>query len=145
VAKGKGKQGIKLEDILTTIPMFRGLSVRQLKRVAGLCEVVNYMAGHSIVRQGEAGDAFYVVLAGQGKVTSGRKFLRHVLPGDHFGEIAVIDGGPRTATVTSETPMTMLMLKRKDFQTAMKNDPDLAHKMMVELAKMFRRVSEQET
>lgn len=145
MAKGKGKPSTKLEDVLAMVPMFRGLSARQLKKVANLCEVADFMAGAAIVKQGDVGDAFYVVLTGQGKVTSGRRFIHHVLPGDHFGEIAVIDGGPRTATVTSETPMTLLMLRRRDFQKAMRSDPELAYKMMTELAKMFRRVSEQET
>lgn len=131
----------KLEDVLGLVPMFRGLSKRQLKSLAGLCEVGDYMAEHSIVRQGEPGDAFYVVLTGQGKVTSGRKFLGRVLPGDHFGEIAVLDGGPRSATVTSETPMTLLILRRRDFLKALRGDPDLAAHMMAELAGMFRRIS----
>lgn len=144
-AKGKGKGSTKLEDVLAMVPMFRGLSAKQVKKVASLCEVADFMAGAKIVKQGDTGDAFYVVLTGQGKVTSGRRFVHHVLPGDHFGEIAVIDGGPRTATVASETPMTLLMLKRTDFQAAMKADSDLAYKMMIELAKMFRRVTEQET
>ena len=58
----------KLEGVLDLVPMFRGLSKRQLKHLASLCEVGDYMADHSIVRQGDPGDAFYVVLTGQAKV-----------------------------------------------------------------------------
>jgi CRP-like cAMP-binding protein len=135
----------KLEVVLGLVPMFRGLSKRQLKHLADLCEVADYMAEHSIVRQGEPGDAFYVVLTGQAKITIGRRFLGRVLPGDHFGEIAVLDGGPRSATVTSETPMTLLVLRREEFLKALRDDPDLAAQMMVELARMFRRVSDSQT
>ena len=53
----------------------------------------------------------------------------------------MIDGGPRTATITSETPMTLLILSRTNFRKAMKDDPELAYHMMVALAQMFRRVS----
>jgi CRP-like cAMP-binding protein len=135
----------KLEDVLALVPMFRGLSRRQLKQLAGYCEVGDYMAGAAIVKKGDEGDAFYVLLTGQAKVTDGRKFLVRLLPGDHFGEIAVIDGGPRTATVTTETESTLLILTRRNFRAAMMDDPELAFHMMGELARMFRRVSEQST
>jgi len=131
----------KLDDVLALIPLFHGLTRRQLKDLAGSFETAEFMAEHSIVRKGDPGDSFYVVLAGQAKVTSGRKFLTRLLPGDHFGEIAVIDGGPRTASVISETPMTLAILTRRAFHRAMREDPDLAFHMMTELAKMFRRVN----
>jgi CRP-like cAMP-binding protein len=135
----------KLEDVLELVPMFRGLSKRQLRHLASLCEVGDYMAEHSIVKKGDPGDAFYVVLTGQAKVTVGKRFLVRLLPGDHFGEIAVLDGGPRSATVTSETPMTLLILRRADFLKALRDDPDLAAHMMEELAGMIRRVSDSQT
>ena len=132
----------RLEDVLALVPTFRGLTRKQLKVLAGRCEVVDFMADHSIVRKGDPGDAFYVVLSGQARVVSGRKFLMRLLPGDHFGEIAVIDGGPRTASVISETPMTLAMLSQKNFRAEMRDDPELAFHMMTELAKLFRRVTE---
>jgi CRP-like cAMP-binding protein len=131
----------KLEDVLSMVPVFHGLSRKHLKWLAGYCEIADFMAAYPIVKQGDPGDAFYVVLDGQAKVTQGKRFLGRLLPGDHFGEIAVIDGGPRTATVTSETPMTLAILSRKNFRTAMTDDPELAYHMMVELAQMFRRVA----
>jgi len=131
-----------LEDVLALVPMFQGLSRRQLRAVTARCEVADFMADHSIVRKGDKGDAFYVVLTGQAKVMSGRKFITRLLPGDHFGEIAVIDGGPRTASVISETPMTLLVLTQKDFRQVMKDDPTLAFHMLTALARMFRRVNE---
>jgi CRP-like cAMP-binding protein len=130
----------KLEDVLSLVPLFRSLTRKQLKAVAGYCEIADYMADHSIVKKGDPGDAFYVVLTGQAKVVSGRRFIARLLPGDHFGEIAVIDGGPRTASVVSETPMTLAILSRRGFRKAMREDPELALHMMTELARMFRRV-----
>ena len=89
--------------------MFRGLSKRQLKHLASLCEVADYMADHSIVKQGDPGDALLRRAEGAGEGHRGQEFLGRIVPGDHFGEIAVLDGGPRSATVTSETPMTLLI------------------------------------
>jgi CRP-like cAMP-binding protein len=135
----------KPEDVLSLVPMFRGLSRRQLRHVASFCEFGDYMAGAAVVKKGDPGDAFFVVLTGQAKVTDGRKFLSRMLPGDHFGEIAVIDGGPRTATVTTETATSLLILTRRNFKKAMSDEPALAYHMMTELAKMFRRVSAADT
>src|SRR5947208_1972922 len=125
--------------------MFHELSKREIRKVAALCDVGDYMAGASIVKQGEPGDAFYVVLNGQAKVSTNGRFIGRMIPGDHFGEIAVLDGGERTATVTSETPMTLVILRRKDLLKALRSDANLALHMMTELAKMIRRVSKSTT
>jgi CRP/FNR family cyclic AMP-dependent transcriptional regulator len=135
----------KLEDVLALVPMFHGLPKRHLKHVAGLCEIGEYMANASIVKQGEMGDSFYVVLSGQAKVLVGKRFATRLLPGDHFGEIAVLDPGERTASVISETPMTLAILHRAQLQQALREDPELALHMMSELAKMFRRLSDSTT
>jgi CRP-like cAMP-binding protein len=130
----------KPEVLLATVPIFEGLSKKQLKAVAKSSEVVDYMAGHSIVREGDLGDSFFVVLHGQAKVSTGGKTINRLMPGDHFGEISLLDGDPRTATVTSETPMKMMMLERKDFIKAVANDPEMSLAMMRTLARMIRRV-----
>jgi CRP-like cAMP-binding protein len=132
---------IKLEQVLAYVPLLRGLSKRQLKHLASLFEVADYMADAAIVREGTKSDAFYVVLEGQAKVTANRRFLKRLVPGDHFGEIAAIDGGPRSATVTSETPVTLAVMNRKALLKALRDDPELSHQLMVELARMFRQAS----
>ncbi len=66
-----------------------------------------------------------------------------MVPGDHFGEIAAIDGGERSATVTSETPMTLAEMSRTSLHKALREDPDLAFQLMTELARMFRQVSKE--
>jgi CRP/FNR family transcriptional regulator, cyclic AMP receptor protein len=128
------------EAALAGVSLFEGLSKRQLRKIAEASEIVDYMAGHSIVREGEVGDSFFVVLEGQAKVTVKGRTVNRSLPGDHFGEISLLDGGPRTATVSSETPMTMLMLHRKDFQKVLEDDPEVAVALMEGLARMIRRV-----
>lgn len=132
---------IKLETVLGYVPLFRGLTKRQLKHLASLCEVAEYMADAAIVREGTPGDAFYVVLKGQAKITANKRFIRRVVPGDHFGEIAAIDGGERSASVISETPMTLAVMSRASLLKALRDDPDLAYHLMTELARMFRQVS----
>ncbi len=134
---------IKLEEVLSYVPLFRSLTKRQLKHLASLCTVADYMPGAAIVKEGTNGDAFYVVLTGEAKVTANKRFIRRLVPGDHFGEIAALDGGARSATVTSETPMTLAVMSRKSLLKALRDDPDIAYFLMAELARMFRRVSKE--
>jgi CRP/FNR family transcriptional regulator, cyclic AMP receptor protein len=131
----------KLEAVLAYVPLFRDLPKRHLKQIAGLCDVAEYMPDAAIVKQGDPGDAFFVVLKGQAKVTVNNRFVQRLLPGDHFGEIAVLDGGERSATVRSETPMQLVILQRRDLLKALKADPSLSVNLLTELAKMIRRVS----
>jgi CRP-like cAMP-binding protein len=131
----------KLDAVLAAVPLFEGLSRRHLKRLANDAEVADYMEDHAIVREGDAGDAFYVVLAGQAKITSKGRVINRVLPGDHFGEISLLDGDVRTATVTSETPMTLLMLPRPRFVKAVREEPDIAMNLLASLAKQVRRTT----
>jgi CRP-like cAMP-binding protein len=131
----------KLEDVLAYVPLFRGLNKRQLKHLAGLMDVAEFMADATIVREGTKGDAFYVVLKGQAAVTMSDRFLVRVVPGDHFGEIAALDGGERSATVTSETPLQLGVMSRKALTKALKDDPELAYALMSEMSRMIRRTS----
>jgi CRP-like cAMP-binding protein len=134
---------MKLDAVLAFVPLFRGLSKRQLKHLASLCEVADYMADAVIVKEGTDGDAFYVVLRGQAVVSAGGTFLARLVPGDHFGEIAALDGGPRSASVTSETPMTLAVMTRQSLVSALHDDPEISLKLMEELARMFRLASAQ--
>jgi CRP-like cAMP-binding protein len=130
----------KLDAELASVPLFEGLTKRQLKKVAEAAEVVDYMAGHSIVKEGDIGDSFFVVLVGQAKVSVKGRTVNRSLPGDHFGEISLLDGGPRTASVISETPMTMLMMTRSNFLDVLNDDPQISIALMESLARMIRRV-----
>jgi CRP-like cAMP-binding protein len=129
----------KLDLVLAEVPLFRELSKRQLKRLSDASEVAEFMGGHSIVREGDAGDSFYIVLTGQARVTMNGRFVKRLIPGDYFGEIALLDGGPRTATVAGETPLTLLILRRPVFIRAVRDDPGLATHLLAELGRMLRR------
>ncbi len=128
-------------DVLSRVPLFSGLSRRQLKRIGVLAEEVHYMESASVVREGEEGDSFFVIVEGQAKVIRrDRRVLNRLLPGDFFGEISLLDGGRRTASVVSETPLTLLMLERRPFAKMLREDPGIAVKMLGELAGRLRRM-----
>ncbi len=133
--------GKREQEALARVPLFSHLSRRSLKRLADLTEHVRYMEGASIVKEGHEGDAFFVILEGQAKALNRQgRVVNRMLPGDFFGEIALLDGGPRTATVVAETPLTMLQLTRPAFLRVLEDDPGVAVKLLEHVAAMLRRM-----
>jgi CRP/FNR family cyclic AMP-dependent transcriptional regulator len=130
----------KLDAVIATVPLFESLTKRHLKKVAGLTSTVEYNAGDTVIQEGEPGDSFFVAVSGQAKVVSGGKTLHRLIPGDHFGEISLLDGRPRSASVVAETPLSLLRLPRASFLRLVKEDADLARALLASLARMVRRV-----
>ncbi len=108
--------------------------------MAELAEIARFMAGASIVKQGVIGDSFYVVLTGQAKVVANGRTLHRLLPGDHFGEISLLDGGERTASVVAETPMTLLEITQKQFFSMLTKDPETTVALLEGIARAVRRM-----
>ncbi|MEO8423183.1 MAG: cyclic nucleotide-binding domain-containing protein [Actinomycetota bacterium] len=130
----------QLMTVLGAVPLFEDLSHKQLKKVADLAEVARFMAGATLVKQGEIGDSFYVVLTGQAKVIANKKTMNHLLPGDHFGEISLLDGGPRSASVVAETEMTLVIIRQKGFLALLAKDPEITMCLLEGMARTVRRL-----
>ena len=128
-------------DVLAQVPLFSELPPRIRKRIGDRMEEQRYMEGTRVVRYGDDGDSFYVIMEGEAKVQSrSDRTINRLLPGDFFGEISLLDGGPRTATVVAETPITMLVLARRDFRTLIESEPDVAVRLLRHAATMLRRL-----
>jgi CRP-like cAMP-binding protein len=129
------------QGALAQVPLFSGLAPRHLRRIGDLTEEQRYMEGARVVREGDVGDTFYVILEGQAKVVSGSgRVVNRLRPGDFFGEISLLDGGPRTASVVAETPLTMLALARKDLLRVVRQDPAVGVKLLAHAATLLRRL-----
>ena len=102
-------------EALRALPFFRGLEPTELDRVARRLETVRVRAGDAVVREGEPGDRYYVIRQGQAEVTIGGRALGRLGPGAGFGEIALLFGRPRSATVTASTDLVLASLRRPDF------------------------------
>ena len=127
-------------DALAQVPLFAGLAPRYLKRLADLTEEQRFMEGARVVREGDIGDTFYVILEGEAKVVSGSgRTLHRLRPGEFFGEISLLDGGPRTASVVADTQLTMLALPRAGFLRAIELEPAVGVKLLAYVATMLRR------
>lgn len=127
---------------LGSVPLFEGLTKTDLKHLVGISKVVDHGADHTIVSEGESGAGFHLILAGEAKVVRGNKTLARLGPGDFFGEMALIDAGPRTATVVGDGPLTTLAITAWDFRPLVKTRPDLAWKLLVHLTKRLREEQE---
>ncbi len=128
----------ELVEQLKTVPLFEGLSDKELKDVLGRFGVIEHAAGHEIVEEGRGSVGFHLILDGQAEVTRGSRKLRTLGPGDYFGEISVIDGKPRSATVTAVTPVRALSLTAWAFQSLLDSQPSLTRKILLGLCQTIR-------
>ena len=103
-------------DLLRLVPLFAGMSDRSFEAIAGVSSPIAFGAGEPIVRQGEPGDAFFIIVSGRARVDRNETTLRELGPGDFLGEIALVDGGTRTATVTALEPIEAVTVTREAFQ-----------------------------
>ena len=120
-----------LAEDLKQVPLFGDLSQRQLKRLSHSFRERQFRPGTSMVRQGEmSGVDFFVIVEGQASVAVDGKDVGHLGPGDHFGELALIAGQVRAATVTAATPMRCLAMASWDFRRFVKTNPDAGWKLL---------------
>lgn len=134
---GLGRGGPAL---LERVPLFANLSGRHLKKLASLCEVVRYPTNRTVVRQGARGDSFFVIVDGSAAVKKGTRTIGTLGPGDFFGEMALLDGQPRSASVVATAPLVTVRLMRREFSKALDDNPDIARGIMAELAARVRRL-----
>jgi CRP-like cAMP-binding protein len=124
----------RLEDV----PLFEGCTRRQLRAVARIADVLEVPAGTVLTKAGDPGDAFFLILDGRVRVeVSPRKRIR-MGPGEFFGEMSLLDGGPRTATVAADTDVRVLVIARRDFSLLLTKVPDLVRNLLVVLVKRLR-------
>jgi CRP-like cAMP-binding protein len=127
-------------DLLARVPIFAGLTKRHLRSIAGIAREQGFAEDTAIAYEGQPGDDFYVIVAGQAKVVRRGRTVARLMPGDFFGEIALLDGGPRTASVVAETPLQVVTVSRKPFHSMLQREPTIVLKMLEELAVRLRSV-----
>jgi CRP-like cAMP-binding protein len=125
-------------EALARSPLFADLSQRDLRRIAKATEVYTYPDGTPIVREDTPSDGFFVILEGSAKVVRGARTVRRLESGDFFGEIGILDGGPRTATVVADGPMTALVLLRGEFRDLLTAEPEVAVRILRGSARRLR-------
>jgi len=126
------------DSTLAAVPIFAGLSRRQRSRLRDGSRVVQHPAGKQVAAEGEGALALHIVLDGTARVTVGGREKRTLGVGDHFGEISLIDGRPRSATVTAAEPLTTLAVPYLVFQSLLDDDPACARGLLNVLCARLR-------
>ncbi|MBN1249340.1 MAG: cyclic nucleotide-binding domain-containing protein [Anaerolineae bacterium] len=137
----------RIVEILKDVPLFSGLKRRQLHSLAHLFIERQCKANEVIVPQGREGYGFFVLVSGKAEAirerADGSKTVVNTFgPNGFFGEMALIDSGPRTASVIATEPTRCLILPRENFLGVLRRDGDMAVEIMVELVKRFRAALE---
>lgn len=136
-----------IKRFLHTVPMFQGLSDRQLQRLTKRFTERSYNAGETIVTQGTLGIGLFIIVSGRVEAIreypGGEKAVVNVLgPTDFFGELSLLDEAPRTASVIATETTVCLVLAQLDFLSALREDADIPIIMLKEMARRFRRAME---
>ncbi len=126
-------------DVLRAVPLFAGMTDGSLTSIADLAQEATYDPASVIVREGEPGESFVVIVKGSATVDQDGRTVNLLGPGDFLGEIALIDGGPRTATVTATEPIAALVIDRSGFQRLMDRHPVVRHDLVIALTQRLRQ------
>jgi CRP-like cAMP-binding protein len=123
---------------LAEVPLFDGLSKRHLRRIAKLARIRRFGSGSAMVRAGDPGRSFYVVLDGNAKVVRPGARSRRLGIGDYFGEMALLDDAPRSADVVADGEVLVLTIDRAGFAKLLRAEPALAQALLRTLAARLR-------
>jgi CRP-like cAMP-binding protein len=125
-------------ETIAKVPLFSDLEPRELERVADSFKERRYGAGETIASEGKSGAGFFVIGEGTASVTVGGEQRATLGPGDYFGEIALIDEGARTATLTAESDMVCYGMTFWEFRPIVESDARIAWKLLQALARKLR-------
>ena len=125
-------------EALQRVPLFEALNKREVGQIARLFKERRFSAGETVVQEGSGGSAFYVIDSGEAAVSVGGKEGPTLKPGDYFGEIALIDEGPRMATITASSELVCYGVTFWDFRPLVEQNGVIGWKLLQSMAKMYR-------
>lgn len=129
-------------ETLPNIELFSELSKREIRNVAALMTPVRVKAGRKLTEEGAPGREFMIIVEGNATVRRKGRVLARLGPGDFFGELAVVAGVPRTATVTADTDMVVETLNRREFSSLLDESPRIAKKVLIGAVRRLHEIEE---
>ena len=127
-------------ELLKSIPLFAGFGRRELERLGQLTDLVDLPEGRVLMRQGESGSEAFIIMEGNARIERDGRRLSDRSKGDVLGEIAILDEGHRTATVTLTSPSRLLVLGHREFHALMDEMPTVRLSVLSELARRVRNL-----
>ena len=142
VSAGPGARQEDKMERLSEVPLFEECSKKQLRSLAKITKVFDVAASTVLARAGEPGDEFFLITDGSARVEVSPD--QHVLlgPGKFFGEMSLLDGGPRSATVVANTPVRLLVISRRNFSKLLNEVPGLTQALLVTLSRRVREAQD---
>ena len=128
----------EVAEMLKRVPLFAGVKDRDLGRLAKVLSERTFAEGEAITIEGQSGVGFFVIEHGNATVSLKGEIIRTLGPGDHIGEIALIDEGPRSATVTASTDVRCRGMAAWEFRSFVQEHPEVAWSLLQTLASRFR-------
>ncbi len=125
-------------EVLRNVPLFAGIEERELERLADRFQERTFSEGTTVVTEGSTGTSFFVIGEGNAAVSVGGEVRGNLGPGDYFGEIALVDEGVRSASVTAETDLRCYFLTPWEFRPFVEEHPQLAWSLLQNLARRLR-------
>lgn len=135
----------KKVERLKAIPLFAHASDQQLGRVAAIADEVHVAPGATIIREGERGQDFFIIESGSAKVTHAGSELAELGPGDFFGEMSLLDGGDRNATVAASSDSELLVVRKPAFDSLREQVPGLSAAILTALGERIRGLEDSHT
>ncbi|GMU78919.1 MAG: hypothetical protein AMXMBFR46_17120 [Acidimicrobiia bacterium] len=129
--------------LLAQVPLFSACSKKELQALARRADDRKVEAGTVLVREGAAGDAFFVIVSGQAEVDRSGTVVATIGPGTFFGDLALLDMAPRNATVTAKTDMELVVLGQREFSAMIDESSAFARKLLMGLAHRLRQMDAQ--
>jgi CRP/FNR family cyclic AMP-dependent transcriptional regulator len=123
---------------LRDVSLFGSCTDRELGQIARAGDETSVGAGVDVVAEGSTGEAFYLILDGAASVTRSGQHLADLGPGQYFGELSLLDGAPRNATVSATSPLTMWTLGPREFAAVLDSWPGVARKLLIAMAARLR-------
>jgi CRP-like cAMP-binding protein len=125
-------------DDLKGLAFFEGWTDDELEHFERIASRTSFAAGDTLIREGESGHPFLILVAGEARVTQSGKPLRELREGDHAGELALLDDAPASATVVASSSVEALVLYQRDFHNLLETIPSLGRRILATLARWFR-------
>jgi CRP-like cAMP-binding protein len=125
-------------ELLKRTPLLAGLGRKDLEEVGRLADEVDLKADHVLMREGDLGREFFVIVEGQVRIDKGGRVIRTMGPGEFVGDIALVTERPRTATATTETPCRLLVLGHREFHQLMDQYPSIRLSVLESMAMRLR-------
>ena len=130
-------------ELLERVPLFAEMSRDELEQLSGIVREVDVKAGDVLTHEGRHEGYFFVVVDGSVGIERGGEVINTLGPGDFLGEIALLDGGPRTATATAVTPTRLLSLEHQAFDDLMDTSPTIRTAVMEAVGQRLRAIDDE--